>query len=156
MTAHEHDIDAVIATARTDCMTTGQRLTEKRENILRILLATPQPISAYDIVEHYRNDYGDSLPAMSVYRMLQFLVDNKLAHKLATTNQFLACSHIACDHEHSVPQFLICDECHRVQEVSLRKELVEELRNSVRKTGFRLASQQLELHGTCDRCEPAK
>ncbi|MEM7294804.1 MAG: hypothetical protein AAF420_15595, partial [Pseudomonadota bacterium] len=76
-----------------------------------------------------------------------------LAHRLETTNQYLACSHINCDHAHEIPQFLICQFCNKVVEVGLRTALVDELRSSVRGTGFALNEQQLELHGVCQQCQ---
>lgn len=146
-------IDGVIDKARAECVQRGVKLTDKREKILTVLLRANAPLSAYDIVERYREQYDEVLPAMSVYRILHLLVEHRIAHKLQTTNQFLACAHIACDHEHEVPQFLICDQCHGVEEVGLRKTLVKELHESVKKTGFEVANQQLELHGTCSRCQ---
>ena len=147
-----NDPSQVLERAEQECQQAGVRLTVKRKNILALLLQSKQPLSAYDLVEQYRSQFAEALPAMSVYRILNFLVDNKLVHKLETTNQFLACAHIACDHEHQVPQFLICDRCHSVTEVGLRKPLVRELHESVKKTGFVVANQQLELHGTCALC----
>lgn len=147
-----HSIDSIVARARAECDRLGVKLTPKRQNILLVLLLSEAPLSAYDIVDSYRERYHESLPAMSVYRILNFLVDNKLVHKLETTNQFLPCAHIACDHEHEIPQFLICDRCHAVAEVGLRTSLVRELHDSVRKAGFSLTSQQLELHGVCAKC----
>lgn len=150
------NVEAVISSAKQDCAKAGARLTEKRENVLRLLLKQNAPISAYGIVDLYRDEFGEGLPAMSVYRMLDFLQEHKLAHKLTTSNQYLPCSHIACDHDHKVPQFLICDTCQRVEEVGLRKELMLELQNSVKKTGFVLENQQLELHGRCRDCDSNK
>lgn len=147
-----HSIDSIVARAKAECEQAGVKLTPKRQNILMVLLRAESPLSAYDIVETYRELYGESLPAMSVYRILALLVDNKLVHKLETTNQFLPCAHITCNHEHEIPQFLICDRCHAVAEVGLRKTLIKELHDSVIKTGFELAHQQLELHGTCAKC----
>ena len=147
-----NSIDSIVAKARAECERIGVKLTPKRQNILVVLLQSQAPLSAYDIVENYREQYHESLPAMSVYRILSFLVDNKLVHKLETTNQFLPCAHIACDHEHEIPQFLICDKCHSVAEVGLRKTLVQELHDSVKKTGFEMSNQQLELHGICAKC----
>lgn len=150
------DLKQVITKARQECALAGVNLTPKRENVLTTLVQAQAPLSAYDIVEQYRHQHGSPLPAMSVYRILDFLVTHRLAHKLETTNQFLACAHIACDHDHAVPQFLICDKCHSVQEVGLRKTLVKELHDSVLKTGFILGKQQLELHGLCAQCQSEK
>lgn len=146
-------IEGVINRVRQECAQAGIKLTSKRERILTVLLTAGAPLSAYDIVERYREQYDEVLPAMSVYRILHLLVEHKIAHKLQTTNQFLACAHITCNHEHEVPQFLICDSCHGVEEVGLRRALVKELHQSVQKTGFEVANQQLELHGLCSRCQ---
>jgi Fur family zinc uptake transcriptional regulator len=89
---------------------------------------------------------------MSVYRMLNFLVDAGLAHRLATTNQFMACAHIACDHVHRVPQLLICDQCHHAEEIGLRSDLMDQLQHSADASGFRIGSSPLEIHGICQRC----
>ena len=146
-------IDQVIARAQGECKQSGQRMTEKRCNVLKILLQHDTPLSAYDIAGHYKDTFGESLSAMSAYRMLDFLLHAGLAHKLTTTNQYLACAHISCEHEHEIPQFLICDRCHAVTEVGLRKQLLRELKSSIENTGFMLASQQLELHGLCKKCQ---
>lgn len=147
-----YSLDEIIAKARAECDRAGVKLTRKRQNILVLLLQSGLPLSAYEIVDRYREQHGESLPAMSVYRILALLVDNGLVHKLETTNQFLPCAHITCDHEHEIPQFLICDSCHAVAEVGLRKTLIKELHDSVKRTGFELTHQQLELHGTCAKC----
>jgi len=136
-----------------ECNRSSLRLTDERCNVLKILLQVTEPLSAaYDIADHYKTEYGESLSAMSAYRMLDFLLQAGLVHKLETTNQYLACLHIVCEHEHQVPQFLICDQCHSVIEVGLRKQLINELKTSIASTGFVLSNQQLELHGLCEVC----
>lgn len=128
-------------------------MTEKRRKVLQILLQSNEPISAYEVSDRFKSNFDESLSAMSAYRMLDFLQENDLVHKLETTNQYLACSHITCEHQHRVPQFLICDRCHTVKEVGLRKSLLDELENSIGQTGFKLSSQQLELRGLCKNCQ---
>lgn len=90
---------------------------------------------------------------MSVYRMLDFLIQEKLVHKLETAGQYMSCAHIACDHQHETPQFLICDRCGSVKEVGIKKPIIEELERSIQSTGFMLAQKQLELHGVCEHCQ---
>lgn len=146
-------VDQALQKAHSECSRSGLRLTDKRCNVLKVLLQAREPLSAYDIADHYRSEIGESLSAMSAYRMLDFLLQAGLAHKLETTNQYVACSHITCDHEHQVPQFLICDRCHTVKEVGVRRQLLHELKASIESSGFVLSSQQLELHGLCQRCQ---
>lgn len=146
---------AILDKASEHCQQLGERLTPKRERLLDLLLAADGPKSAYDLIHDHQAAYGEAPAAMSVYRMLNFLVESGLAHKLATTNQFLACSHISCDHEHEVPQFLICDRCQTVEEVGIQRTLMAELKASASRIGFEMGSQQLEVHGLCSRCTQA-
>ncbi|MEX0738794.1 MAG: Fur family transcriptional regulator [Pseudohongiella sp.] len=138
------------------CRHQKARLTAKRKRILTILLQAGTPLSAYQISDRYREAHEQQMSIMSVYRMLNFLIDQHLAHRLETTNQYLPCAHIDAGHTsdtaHGTPQFLICDKCKRVDESGLRTDILEQLDNELRKTGFTMDQQQLEIHGTCQRC----
>lgn len=147
-----HTTDAILAKADQHCRERGERLTPKRQRLLGLLLQARGPKSAYDLIADHERVYHEAPAAMSVYRMLNFLVEAGLVHKLATTNQFMACTHIACDHSHERPQFLICDDCQNVEEVSIHGNLLNELKASAEEVGFVMGSQQLEVHGRCRRC----
>ena len=145
-------IESCLQKAQSECSRTGLRLTDKRCNVLKILLQAPEPLSAYDIADQFKSVYAESLSAMSASRMPDCACKANLDHKLETSNQYLACSHISCEHEHELPQFLICDQCHTVKEIGLSKQLLKELKDSIENTGFALSSQQLKLHGVCEDC----
>jgi len=145
-------IEISLQKAQSECSRTGLRMTDKRCKVLKLLLQATQPLSAYDIADQFKTVFNESLSAMSAYRMLDFLMQANLVHKLETSNQYLACSHISCEHEHELPQFLICDQCHTVKEIGLGQQLLKELKGSIEETGFLLTSQQLELHGICEEC----
>lgn len=145
--------DKIIQQAEKNCVEQGGRLTPKRRHVLEILLNEPQPLSAYEIAESYQQMVGDTIPAMSVYRMLEFLMTQGLVHKLSSANKFIACSHIACDHAHQSPQFLICDSCKSVREVGIDNQLISALEKSIQDNHFQLNSPQLELHGLCEKCQ---
>ncbi|MBX3618233.1 Fur family transcriptional regulator [Nitrosomonas sp.] len=147
------DIDQIIKRSQEVCASTGNKLTEKRKNVLTVLLASTIPLSAYDIVDKYKAQFQESLPVMSVYRMLDFLIQEKLVHKLETAGQYMSCAHITCNHQHETPQFLICDRCGSVKEIGIKKHIIEDLERSIQSTGFALAHQQLELHGVCKQCQ---
>jgi Fur family zinc uptake transcriptional regulator len=147
------DISRVLDQAQSICTAHGARLTEKRRRVLQVVLESSEPLSAYQIADQYRDQYGKTLSVMSVYRMLNFLKENELVHRLETTNQYLPCSHITCKHDHEVPQFLICDKCHGVDEVGIHKKILSELSANIEETGFTLARQQIEFHGICNQCQ---
>ena len=129
------------------------RLTEKRENVLSALVQSDQAMSAYELAEKYRELFDQSIPAMSIYRILDFLADMSLVHKLSSANKYIACSHISCNHDHQIPQFLICETCNTVTEIAVKSSVIEELTMSVAKTGFSLTNEQLELRGFCKNCQ---
>ena len=98
---------------------------------------------------------------MSVYRILEFLEANRLAHRLNTTNKYIACSHIACSritctHSHQATQFLICKSCFKVEEVSIPKPVVSKVAKITEDAGFRMASRQLEIECYCTDCPDAE
>lgn len=146
------DIEHTLSHARQSCQESGVRLTPKREKVLRVLLSADSPLSAYDVVEQFRKDYAENLPAMSAYRILTFLLDNGFVHKLETTNQFLTCDHIRCAHPHQPPKFLICDQCNTVKELTISEDTLSELNRGIEEAGFTLVRKQLELHGLCEQC----
>ena len=148
-----HQIDRIINHAEQHCKAHGSRLTLKRKQILSGLIRSEKALSAYDLIELYRQEVGRSIPAMSMYRILQFLEDEYLIHKLSLANKYVACAHISCDHSHSVPQFLICGECNKVEEISISKPTIDALQQTVESRGFRLISPQLEMNCVCNECD---
>lgn len=149
------NVSKIIKKAEQTCSDNAVRLTQKRRQVLEVLLRQDQPKSAYEIADLYQKTTEQSMPAMSIYRILDFLIDMKLVHKLSSTNKFMACKHITCEHEHSRYQFLICDQCKTVIEIDLDKKLLNALDKSVEKHHFSLISTQLELHGICESCHSA-
>lgn len=146
------NISQIIDRAQANCQANGSKLTEKRKRVLHALLLSSKALSAYDLIEQLRQEYGESPPPTSIYRILDFLVQENLVHKLNLANKYIACSHISCDHKHEVPQFLICDECGTVKEVGIKKTMINSLKNSVEKAGYFLKSPQLELPCLCQDC----
>ena len=133
-------------------MARGTKLTAKRSQVLEGLLVSKTAVSAYELTDLCRNTLGYDLLPMSVYRMLDFLASEGLVHRLKTTNKFIACSHISCDHEHQAWQFLICQSCDKVEEVDLEKSIVSKITDAIHEVGFRIAGSQLELEGVCADC----
>ncbi|PWQ93194.1 Fur family transcriptional regulator [Leucothrix arctica] len=146
-------IDTIINHAEQHCKTHGVRLTDKRKQLLSVLIGSEKALSAYELIDLCKAEFGKAIPAMSVYRMLQFLEDERLVHKLNLANKYVACAHISCDHAHSVSQFLICGECSKVDEISVPKQVFAELEKNVEEAGFHLITPQLEINCICNDCK---
>lgn len=152
---HKIEFDKVMREAEAACAKSGTRFTEKRRNVLSVLLDSELPLSAYEVTSRLETANGTSMPPMSVYRILDFLVSENLVHKLNSEGKYLACAHIACAHPHEIPQFLICDRCHQVKEANIHLNVIADLRDNVSSNGFALIDPQLELHCICNKCATA-
>jgi Fur family zinc uptake transcriptional regulator len=147
-----NNVNTIIEHAENYCKNHGARLTVKRKLVLSILIQSEKALSAYDVINLCKQEFNENIPAMSVYRILEFLETEKLAHKLKLANKFVACSHITCGHEHDVPQFLICGTCDHVKEISIKKSTIVALKSDIEHAGFQLASPQLEMDCICNSC----
>ena len=146
------NLKKIIDRAEKNCKTRGSRLTNKRKQVLSGLLKSEKALSAYELIDICKAEFGETLPAMSMYRILDFLQDERLVHKLNLANKYVACSHIVCDHEHAVSQFLICSQCQKVKEITINKSTMEELKKNVNDAGFHLTNSQLEMNCICENC----
>ncbi len=130
----------------------GLNLTRKRKQVLSGLLQSARAMSAYEIADYCKGEFGNTMPAMSVYRILDFLDEEHLVHKLSSNNKYVACSHITCNHGHDVTQFLICSQCQRVKEININPSTISDLHKNISEAGFHLTSSQLEMKCLCEQC----
>ncbi len=141
-----------LAHAEQQCLLNGTKLTKKRQAVLSGLLKSKQAMTAYELSDFCKQELGEPMPTMSVYRILDFLESQQLVHKLKLANRFVACIHITCDHQHAVPQFLICINCYKVTEISIKPSTINALRNSVETAGYTVVSPQIEMSCLCETC----
>jgi len=149
---NEFEVDKILLKAADMCSRSGARFTEKRRRILKTLIVSKVPLSAYEVAAEYNRLSNEGMPAMSVYRILDFLESESLVHKLSSNKKYIACSHIACDHEHETPQFLICYRCQTVKEIAFKRRTIQDLRNQVEQCGFKMITSQLEFDCLCESC----
>ena len=64
------------------------RLTPLREAVLRVLLSSHQALGAYDIIEKLQVN-GRRLAPISVYRIIDVLLEAGLAHRLESQQRVL-------------------------------------------------------------------
>lgn len=145
-------IEHIIDQADRRCKASGARLTDKRKQVLSLLIESNKALSAYELTDAYKRTYQIDITPMSIYRILSFLESEHLAHKLEIANKYVACEHISCDGEHSASQFLICSNCHKVKEISISNSALSELKGNIQSAGFQLVNPQLEVHCICDEC----
>ena len=150
---HDHDrcsIDA-LTNAEQICAERGTRLTPIRRKVLEALLASHQPLGAYDLID--RLGKRDERPApITVYRALDFLRDNGLVHRIESRNAFIACAHNHDSHDPVV--FLICEQCGSVGEAAAAA-VADTIRTASRAAGFTPKTPVIEITGVCGHCKAA-
>jgi len=129
------------------CRERGARLTEQRKIVLELLCMSEKPLSAYDLLERMRGIVRDPAPP-TVYRALDFLIEQGLVHKIESLHTYVGCEHP--DHPHA-SQFLICDNCGEVAEVE-DPGVATSLKLAGKTAGFRIRRPIIELLGTCAQC----
>lgn len=125
------------------------RLTPGRRAVLDILEKARRPVGAYELIDLLAAS-GSRRPAPTqVYRALDFLVEQGLAHRLASRNAFLACGH---GHGASEPvAFLICDACGQVDEAT-SAALTADVAAVASARHFAPRAQIIEIVGRCATC----
>ncbi|WP_110687329.1 transcriptional repressor [Salinicola aestuarinus] len=141
------DSQALLQQAETQCQARGVRFTPIRRRVLEMISSTPGGLKAYDLLDKLSDEHAAARPP-TVYRALDFLIEQGLVHRIESLNAYLACP--CPEHVHRF-QLLICRECGRVEE--LHQETVGELLTATaRQRGFTIQRQTIELLGVCDSC----
>ena len=139
----ERQLDAASAA----CGQSNTQLTELRRIVLGLVLQAERPLTAYQLLDRLKETRKRAMPP-TIYRALDFLIDNKLIHKVESLNAFVACE--AGHHEHAI-QFLICNACHQVTELEDRG-ISRALDEAAQGRGFKPRGTIVEIDGTCAAC----
>jgi Fur family zinc uptake transcriptional regulator len=150
--AHHHclsdtTLQASLDTAQALCEGRGRRLTPLRRRVLEILLREHRSVKAYELLDIIRGIQPGAAPP-TVYRALDFLVEQGLAHRLDAMNAWSACLD-AAGKPHDI--LVVCTRCGTVAELS-DPRLSRQLAQCVADAGFQLVSVETELRAVCERC----
>jgi len=140
-------VAAQLNTAETLCRERGKRLTPIRRKVLEILLEQGRSVKAYELLDEIRRVQPGAAPP-TVYRALDFLIEQGLIHRLDAVNAWSACLDAAGE-PHDL--LVICTRCGAVAEFS-DPALSRQLARKVASAGFILADHETELRGLCNLC----
>lgn len=149
---HEHDhqlcIDHALSQAEKLCKERGVRLTSLRLRVLSLIWQSHKPLGAYDILNILTVEDGHNAAPPTVYRALDFLLENHLIHRLASRNSFVGCSHPTQEHE---GYFFICSQCNNVLELE-QTSINQAIEKAANEAKFMVATQTVEVLGVCHSC----
>jgi Fur family zinc uptake transcriptional regulator len=140
--------EAALAAAEAKCHAQGVRLTPIRRQVLATLYGTHRPLGAYDLAEQLAPK-GRRLAPITVYRALDFLIEQRLVHRLVSLNAYVACPYAHSDGKPVA--FLICEACGGVDEIE-QPALAEVLSELLSGEGFQSRMTTIEITGACAHC----
>ncbi len=139
--------ETALVRAEEHCARRNARLTPLRRWVLgRLWDDRQRPKGAYQLLEELKREKGNAAPP-TVYRALDFLLEQGLIHKLESLNAFIACNRPSAPH---VTRFLLCRDCGIAEEIY--EDLLDEaLRNAAGRVGFEIQEGTIEVVGRCMR-----
>ena len=147
---HDHDlcIAEALREAERLCARRGTRLTQLRKRVLALVWTSHSPVRAYDLLERLSDEQGRTAPP-TVYRALEFLLEQGLVHRIESLNAFVGCPQP--DEGHS-GQFLICNDCGAAAEMQ-DQEIDRAISDRAAACGFAVEGQTVEVRGLCPACQ---
>lgn len=149
--ASEHDhkkcVSEALGTAEQLCVVRGVQLTPIRQQVLELIWDSHKAVKAYDLLDRIKPLQNAAKPA-TIYRALDFLIEQGLIHRVESLNAFVGCSCSGHQHEQLL---LICNNCQEVEERSA-PEVMQALSQEIKQADFIVHSKAIEIHGICAKC----
>ena len=147
---HDHSgcIRGALDAAEEQCLLHKTRLTALRRRVLELVWSSHEPVGAYALLDHLHQEGQNAAPP-TVYRALDFLLEQGLIHRLERLNAFVGCRHPQSPHR---AQFLICTECGRAAELD-DPAIEEAILQGAERLGFSIHRQTIEIEGCCQECQ---
>ena len=136
-----------LESAAEHCLKNGANLTNLRRQVLDLVLAHDGVVKAYQILTDLQQARGSAAPP-TVYRALEFLVEQGILHRVEALNGYVVCRHLDCAHPSVI---MTCRDCGKVDEMAADEGFVA-LRQLCAVHGFDMDEQQLLLNGRCVQC----
>lgn len=147
---HDHSIcsDRYKASIEKYCHQNNLELTPLRQKVFEILIRGHKPLGAYEILDVLSKEGFSSSPPIA-YRVLDFLIEKGLVHKIQGLNSFIACAYAGCAH---IPAFVICRKCDNVAEIRGEENIPKASSSSL---DFKIENAMIEISGVCSMCSDA-
>ena len=130
----------------------GLRVTRAAQTVLELLEHASQPLTHDDVVAAYTAAAGEAPDRVTVYRVLDRLVDAGLCDRRVGADRVNRFSrHV----EAASGNTFECNQCHKVLALPSDPELpkvMSRLGRELRKQGIDIRHTALRLHGTCGEC----
>ncbi len=134
-----------LGAAEARCAEARGRLTPPRRRVLELLLGSDGPLKAYDLIAAF-GTRGEPAKPPTVYRALEFLEQQGLAHRIESLNAYVPCR---VDGEGHRAAFLICECCGTAREF---EPDFQAALSAAAHVGYGVRTLTLEARGLCPAC----
>jgi len=145
---HKKCVSHALDTAEQLCLDRGVQLTAIRHQVLELIWGSHKAVKAYELLDRIKPLQSAAKPA-TIYRALDFLIEQGLIHRVESLNAFIGCS---CSERQHEQLLLICNKCLDVEERSAANVMLA-LSEEIQQASFTVHSKALEIHGLCDKCK---
>lgn len=145
---HSHCVGQAVDLATSLCERRGVRLTALRKRVLELVWRSHKPVGAYEVLDWLKSEDQRSAAPPTVYRALEFLLEQKLIHRIESLNAFVGCVDPSRQH---TAQYLICTACGMVKELE-DAAVAQAIGQQASAQGFVVDRQTVEVHGLCGGC----
>ena len=153
MSAHQHNHDKCIEDALDlageICAARDTRFTPLRRQVLELVWGGHNPVTAYELLDMLSKTGKKRVAPPTVYRALDFLIEEGFVHRLESLNAFVGCPDPESQHQ---GHFLICRDCRTVNEIS-DKKLAGQIAAAAKAQGYTCENSMLEIMGRCADCQ---
>lgn len=145
---HSHCVSDALGAARQLCADRGARLTPLRQQVLELIWQNHKPLGAYLLMDMLATASTRRVAPPTVYRALDFLLEQGLIHRINGLNAFIGCPSPGKKHQ---SHFLICRLCGVAVELDA-SVLTQNIQLAARGAGFSVESHSVEVMGVCPCC----
>ncbi len=145
---HHQCVSDAIVSAEKICDRSGARLTDLRRRVFELVWSGHKPITAYEILDLLKAERRNAAPP-TVYRALDFLLEQHLIHRIESLNAFIGCAKPDEDHRGG---FLICKECKGVEELRDSRPIRDAIKREAAESNFLVTTSMIEVLGVCANC----
>lgn len=140
-----------VALAESLCEARGAQLTTLRRRVLELLWESGRPMGAYELIEALKLRNSRAVGPPTVYRALEFLMDQRFVSKIESRNAYVPCAYPERVHD---CLFFICSNC-GVSAESEDPRVEQLLAEDAADLGFRVTRRVVEVEGACRSCAEA-
>jgi Fur family transcriptional regulator, zinc uptake regulator len=137
-----------VTEAELVCRARGVQFTPFRKLVLQVVWDAAQPLDVYTILKRIQRQLGRRIAPPTIYRALDFLLEQRFISKLESCHAFVPCANAG---RHRACAYFICENCGTSEEIN-DAGVQSIFESKASELGFHIKRSVMELQGLCASC----